>query len=344
MLVEDALVEGHSAVHRGELIIEVAELAVLQGDVATVTVDVVTVDIAVVEVGDVDVVGTEDTPVGTAVEVEHIRLPDVVHQDAVAVIVGARVGAVDVHVVELHFGAVADADGIVGRKRAGRRIDVDVAELHVVLVLDIKAEGLELGILITIDGDAGDHLDDVRHGADLHRRFCFRGVVRHDGLVGSLAVFHQDDIAARVTVLMALALVHPQAVVREDEQMTALAQAFHVGKIPGINGLFRDINAVRRLRHAEQVEVLAAVLDVDDDIVEEVILGERYGLRVLGNFNIDGIRHSVVIHIHAVLYRLQVRIVQCVKAFNIGLGGIQAIHAGRQRLPTNKICHGNEND
>ena len=129
-VVEGAVVEGNGAVDGGELVVAVSLEAVFEGDVASVAVDVETVEVGAFYVGVGHVVGAEDAPVGDGSESPDAGVAQVVQHDAVARVVGARVGAPDRDGVEEYVGGVVDADdGVVGANEigAGRGYD-DVTE------------------------------------------------------------------------------------------------------------------------------------------------------------------------------------------------------------------------
>ena len=97
-------------------------------DIAPVAMDVEAVEVAVFEQGVVHVVGAEDAPGGAGGEATYAGVAAVVHQQAVAAVVGAGVGAEEFDIVKGYVGAVVDADDVVVGERGGRSDDGDIAQ------------------------------------------------------------------------------------------------------------------------------------------------------------------------------------------------------------------------
>ena len=152
-----ASVEEKRAEDRRELVIQFAELAVIDKDIFAIAVDIEAVDVAISEGGIVHIVGTEDAPLRMADQSQEGSVPDVVHHDAITIFLLLRVGAFNPHVFHGHIGTVHKGDRLVGIHRAVLRgIELDVAHPHVVIAFHIDAFGLIGGGAVAIDLEIGD--------------------------------------------------------------------------------------------------------------------------------------------------------------------------------------------
>lgn len=121
----------------GILVVAVLLAAVVEEDVAAIAVDVESVEVAVAKHHVVHIIGAEHAPGSAGVEVVELRVEAVVHQYAVARVVGAGVGTLDADGVEIGHVAMVDAHDAVVHQRAGRGDDADVADFRRHKVLDV---------------------------------------------------------------------------------------------------------------------------------------------------------------------------------------------------------------
>ena len=127
--------------------------AQVEGDIAPVAVDVETVEVAVEKVCVVHVVGAEDAPCRASEEVLYEGVAAVVHQQAVAAMVGAGVGTEEREIVKGDVGTVVDAYDAVIDEVGGWCDNGDIGQDGGSEVLDVEEIGLVCGKAVAKQGD-----------------------------------------------------------------------------------------------------------------------------------------------------------------------------------------------
>lgn len=153
---EMAVLVADDAEGGGVLVVAVLLAAVVEEDVAAIAVDVESVEVAVAKHHVVHIIGAEHAPGSTGVEVVELRVEAVVHQYAVARVVGAGIGALDADGVEIGHVAMVDAHDAVVHQRAGGGDDADVADFGRHKVLDVYQIGAVCGKAVADEGEVAE--------------------------------------------------------------------------------------------------------------------------------------------------------------------------------------------
>ena len=124
-----------------------------------------TVDVAIFQGDLVQIIGSENTPIGLCVQAYELRVPHIIHFYPIAVIILARVRALDGHILHGDVGAVVDGDGCIRRQGAGRRVDSDILQQHIILITDFQQVCLIGGARIAHKSQIPDKVHGVRPGA-----------------------------------------------------------------------------------------------------------------------------------------------------------------------------------
>ena len=261
----------------------------MEGNVATVAVDVEAVEGAVAQGCLVDVVGTEDAPVGAGRKTDEAAVPDIVHLDAVAVKVRARVGALDVYVLQRDVGAIPDIDGRIGVHvfRIGS-VDVDIADFQVVDAFDVETVGLRSGSGIAGDGEVSDGFQLLVGAVVFDAYIGGIGGVGGDRMVDGVIVLHEQDVLAHGPIRVAGAVRHPRVKILDHKQIDALGELFSVVEGAIIHRIRTQLDSVPdAVGHGEEVVRFGVVLDGKQYPAEVVAATQRDGLGVLGDFDGD---------------------------------------------------------
>lgn len=208
------------------MVVAVGLPTVAIGDITPVAVDVEAVEVAVLEQGVVHVVGAEYSPGGAGGEATYAGVAAVVHQQAVAAVVGAGVGTEEREIVKGDVGTVVDADDVVVGERGGRGDDGDIAQRGGGEVFDVEEKGFEGGEAVAQQGDVGKEEGGVGVGATAFQAwFRYGADVGLGWTVGAVSVVETQQFFAVVAVGVAYALGYPRGAVHHLEQPASAVEA-----------------------------------------------------------------------------------------------------------------------
>ncbi len=257
--------------------------------------DVKAVEIAIHHRCVAHIVCAKNPPIGSGEKVAHSCIAQIVHQKAVARMVGMGIAAYQRHRVEHHIGTVVYFDDAVIIEHAFRCNHIDVPKRNSDAVLNIHQIHPRSGSTIAQKSDVAEEQRTlIINAATPNHGSRFSILIRKNGRVAASEILHSQQFFAEMAVGVILSIANPGAAIHHLNEPSRILESWCKStEIALVNGAAEGVaigfNWIHLRTVAEQKESFGSALYAKDHIVEVGMRREGYANGIGGYFQVEGV-------------------------------------------------------